>query len=65
MKIVTDTPKDGESVSEVLVPKDLGGVTVTIPTAEKPAPGMAAAIVRADGTAELSGPPLPQRMGCA
>ena len=53
VKIVTDTPKDGESVSEVLVPRDLDGVTVTIPTAEKPAPGMAAAIVRADGTAEI------------
>ena len=47
------TTKDGASTSEVTLPNGRDSVTVTIPTAEKPAPGEVALIVHEDGTREV------------
>lgn len=51
-KLVTTT-KDGVSVSEMTLPKGKDSVTVTIPTKDKPGPGVVAVIVRPDGTREI------------
>lgn len=52
VRLITTT-KDGASTSEVTLPDGRDSVTVTIPTAEKPAPGEVALIVHEDGTREV------------
>lgn len=52
-RIIAIMPKDGAPTIDVTFPENKNSVTVTIPMAQKPAPGQVAVIVKADGTREI------------